>query len=669
MERPRVRNIGFLAHIDAGKTSVTEAVLLSSGSKRSAGSVDSGDTETDWMDLERERGITINAAATHCSWRDARIVILDTPGHVDFGAEVTRCLRVLDGVVVVVCAVAGVQAQTEAIWRACGRAGLPRLVFVNKMDRRGASLERVIADMRKKLGSVFLPLQAHSGGDDDAIVDLIGMKRIDAEGAATGRAEDSSGARRALLEALADLDDGVMADIVEGREPDEARLRSVVRSATLAGKAVPVLAGSAFRGPTVEALLDAVLDFLPAPEEARARIGSSPADGTPVPLKPLAEEPLSALVFKQEVFPDLGRLSYMRIFSGTIRPGSTVWNASVGRKERIVSLFRMRANRSESIPEASAGDIVAASGLKEAETGHSLCDQKRPVLHEAIGFASPVVSVALECRSRSDLQDLSAAIAELCRQDPSLKAEEEPDTGRIKLSGQGELHLEIAVSRLAREYGQRPRVGRPEVSFRATIGRPVRGEARFDREIDYKRHFAALSLALSPAERGEGIVERVALESVRPAYRPLVEAALRGARQALDSGVGLGYPAADVVVELTGMEADPGDSSVLAFEAAGSMAIRTALSDAKPIILEPWMRLDVGLPEEALGLVAQALTGRQGRIETIEDVPGGKVVSAYVAMRALFGLAGELRSHARGRIDLSHTFHSYQPALRDFRDR
>jgi elongation factor G len=668
-----VRNIGFLAHIDAGKTSVTEAVLLAAGAIRAAGSVDQGSTETDWMDIERERGITINAAATHCAWGGARISILDTPGHVDFGAEVTRSLRILDGAVALLCGVAGVQAQTEAIWRSCDRAGLPRLAFINKLDRRGASFERVLRDMGRKLGCRALAIQypLESEGvlqglyslDHERFIPLACVENPAASApplSLDAWAPHIASARSALLEALADLDEGIMADLIHDQEVSAPRLRAALRSACISGAAVPVLGGSAFSSASVEALLDAVLDYLPSPAEARPQAGFDPSDGRPLCFRPDPEEAFSALIFKQEVQPGSGVLSHLRIFSGRLRAGETVWNASAGAKERILSLYRMRANRPEALSGAQAGDIVAATGIKPAQTGHSLCRRERPIVYEAITFPEPVVSVALEPASGAEADALARAVAELCGQDPSLRAEEEAESGRLRLSGQGELHLEVAVQRLAREYGQRPRVGKPEVSLRETIAGPLRGRADFDREIDYKRHFASVEMALLPAVRGAGIILRDGTGNARPQHQAFVQAALRGGRQALDAGTRFGYSATDIVLELVSMRAEAGSSSVLAFEAAGSMAVRAALLDAKPIILEPWMRLEMGLPEEALGQVVQALAGRQGRIEMIEDVPGGKVVSAFVAMRALFGLAGELRAHARGRISLSQTFHRYE---------
>lgn len=668
-----IRNIGILAHIDAGKTSLTEAILYASGSIRAIGSVDKGNTETDWMELERERGITISAAATYCAWKDARIVILDTPGHVDFGSEVQRSLRAMDGAVIVLCGVAGIQAQTEAVLAGCESKSLSRIVFINKLDRRGASYARCLSDLARHVRCPVLSLQIPYIDEDRflGMFDLMSgafhpsplYKELGHRAAAVPAPETLPAyvqARTELIDGLADVDEGLLEYILGGGEPQEERLRAALRVACVSGKAILAFGGSALGPEMVTALMDGIVDYLPGPEESRPPLGTDPRDGSPTTRRPLPDEAFSALVFKQAVFPDLGRIVYLRIYSGRLRANSQVLNASLGRSEKLQSLFRLRANRAESVPEAVAGDIVAATGLKESQTGQSLCDPARPILYEPIEFSEPVMSVALEPKDRAQAALLSSAVRSLAEEDPSLRIEEEADSGRIKLSGIGELQIEIALSRLSREFGLRGvKQGKPEVAFKESVSSGGRAGETFDRYIDYKRQYARVELSISPGERGSGlsVTSKIAENSKKSTL--FAQAALRGARQALESFGRFGYPLADIAVNLESMDIDPRDSSELAFEAAASMAARNALMDAKPIILEPYMRLEVGLPEDALGEVVANIHGRQGRIELIEDAPDGKVVSAYLSMRTLFGLAGELRSATSGRLTLSQRFSHY----------
>jgi elongation factor G len=669
-----IRNIGILAHIDAGKTSLTEAILYASGAIRAIGSVDEGNTETDWMELERERGITISAAATYCAWKDSRIIILDTPGHVDFGSEVQRSLRAMDSAVIVLCGVAGIQAQTEAVLKACDDKSLSRIVFVNKLDRRGASYSRCLSDLARHAQVPVFSIQFPYTQEDKffGMYDLINgsfcpssLYRELGQAAASVPAPESLPefvqARIELLDDLADLEEDLMECILSGGEPKESDIRAALRAACISGKAVLALGGSALSTETVRALLDAIVDFLPSPAEAMPPLGFDTRDGSPVTRRPIAEEAFSALIFKQAGFQDIGRIVFLRIYSGRLKPGAHVLNASLGRTEKVQSLYRLRANRVEVVKEALAGDIVAATGLKDSQTGHSLCDPSHPILYEPIEFAEPVMSVALEPRDRAQSALLASAVHALSEEDPSLRVEEEPESGRIRLSGIGELQIEIALSRLSREFGLRGiKQGKPEVAFKESIASGSRAELVFDREIDYKRHFARVELALSPAERGSGVKISSKIEENSKKTALFTQAALRGARQALESFGRFGYPLADIAVTLESLGSDAKDSSELAFEAAASMAARNALMDAKPIILEPYMRLEVGLPEDALGEVVASIHGRQGRIELIEDAPDGKVVSAYLSMRTLFGLAGELRSDTGGRLTLSQRFSHYE---------
>ncbi len=670
-----LRNIGILAHIDAGKTSLTEALLFLSGSIRCVGSVDQGNTETDWMAIERERGITISAAATHCQWKGTRIVILDTPGHVDFNAEVRRSLRVMDGAVILLCGVAGVQAQTEPVLKACRQAALPMLFFVNKLDRRGASLGRVLADLRSQLDIPVIPLQCPLVLEDKflGMFDLMrpffhpascyehggpGSKFVDAPELYPPYID----LRAALWEAAAELDDSLMESFVAGRAPDAERLAAVLSRAASSGQVAVLLGGSAISPDTLPGLLDGILAYLPSPEDSRPPLGVDPRNGSPACRRLSSDESFSALAFKQTNVESLGRLVYLRVFSGRLKSGQRVWDASLGRFVKVLGLYRLRASRTEAVDEALAGDIVAASGLADVQTGHSLCDPGNPIIYEPIEFQEPVMSIVIEPRDSGQGAALAQAATNLVEEDPSLRLGEEAGSGRLRLSGIGELQIEVALDRLSREYGLKGlRIGKPEVNYRETISVAGKGEGLFDREVDYRRHFARVFLKAQPGERGSGISLVINNQEKGKKQGLFAQAALRGARGALESFGGFGYPLADVAVEILSLEIDAKDSSELAFEAAASMAARIALLDAKPIILEPYMRLEVGLPEDALGSVLERIKGRQGRIELIEDAPDGKVVSAYLSMRTLFGLAGELRSDASGRLTLSQRFSHYEP--------
>jgi elongation factor G len=673
------RNVGILAHIDAGKTTLTERILFSTGRIRKLGDVDEGTTETDWMDIERERGITITAAATYCPWRDCRINIIDTPGHVDFTAEVERSLRVLDGAVVVVCAVAGVQSQTETIWRQCDKRRVPRLVFVNKLDRKGAGFDRIVKDLASSFRPCPLPVQLPVGAEAGfrGIIDLLAMRAflwktedmdeaVESEPIPEALREDAERARAELVELLADLDGVILERFVSGARPDVAELKAALRRSTLAGLAYPVFCGSALRNRAVWLLLDGIVDYLPSPADLEPEAGEDPTTGEDDSRPADAEAPFSALAFKLMTDPFFGKLVFLRIYSGILRPGDVVLDSSSGVKERALKLFRMHANREEAIPEGRAGDIVAAAGLRSCLTGHSLCAVERPIVFESIGFAEPVASIMIEPRTRSDIERLREGLDSLLEEDPSLRSRLNEETGLITISGMGELHLDVTVERLTREFGARARVGKPEVSYRETIGRVAEGGASFDRVVNGRRQFGALRLRIEPLERGAGIeFENAADPRVSAPFAPAVE---RGLRSAMGIGVLAGYPVTDIRGTLIDIEFDERDSAEIAYEIAASLALRNTLSDAKPIILEPLMRLEIELPEEVLGDVVSCVTGRSGRIETIEDTQDGKVVSAFAPLRRLFGFSDELRSATKGRASLTLRFFRFEPAPKSLQD-
>jgi elongation factor G len=727
-----VRNIGILAHIDAGKTSLTERILYVSGRLRSAGDIDEGTTATDYLDVERERGITVKAAAAHLEWRPAatsgevlRINLIDTPGHVDFSSEVDRSLRALDGAVVLLCAVAGVQSRTETLYRACARRGAARLAFVNKMDRRGASFRRAFDDLKRILdpGAIAIQLPWGEGESFRGVIDLVEMKAYELcaarrdEGAAAladqGReadpyrpkalplppelAEAASEARSALVEALASLGgegpgpaagraaaDGFAADrgpstvlledYVAGRESAGPTVKAALRAATLAGKATPVLCGTAFADGAAALLLDAVADYLPAPEEAVMPEGRDPATGLPV--EPAPGDPFSALVFKTVADASLGRLSWIRLWSGSASSGDKVLDARSGRSYRIARIFKIQADKLDSVPRAEAGDIVALAFGGQAQvaggTGATLCDPRRPILYERISFDEPVVSLAVEPRTREDGERLRAGVAALVDDDPSIRARDDPLTGRVELSGMGELHLEIAVDRLQRERGARIKVGKPRVSYKEVLSGEGRAREDFDRDLGGERARAAVALRLGPGNPGAGI--SLSLDLPGKAAPVLVEALRRGVEAALSVGPAAGFPldGAEVLIDglsLPGGLSAPGKAAERAVEIAASLAAAKAAAAAGAVVVEPVMRLELTVPEDFLGAAAAAVSGRGGRIESVDEAPGGgRAIVGAAPLRRLFGFATELRSATEGRAEYLARFLRYEPVPRDFSD-
>ena len=655
-----IRNIGIVAHIDAGKTTTTERILFYTGRVHRLGEVDEGSATMDWMVQERERGITITSAATTCLWRDHRINIIDTPGHVDFTREVERSLRVLDGAVVLLSAVEGVQPQSETVWRQADRYRVPRIIFINKMDRTGADFARTVAMIRERLGANPVPVQLPIGAEDgfSGVVDLVRMRSIlylddlgtrsDETDIPAELREQAEGARERLLEAAADVDDAVAARYLEGEAIDEETLRAALRAGTLAGRLVPVLAGSSFRNKGVQPLLDAVIDYLPSPLDLPPVSGTDPKTGERVERPADPAGPFAALAFKIVSDPYVGKLTYFRVYAGTLRAGSYVFNANKGVKERVSRILQMHANHREDIPEVSAGNVVAAVGLRVTATGDSLCDEQAPVVLESMHFPDPVISVAVEPRTRADEEKLATSLARLADEDPTFRVRFDTETGQTIISGMGELHLEIIVDRLLREFNVGANVGRPQVAYKETIRRPAQAEGRYIRQTGGRGQYGHVVLALEPLERGAGVefVDEITGGAIPREYIKPVEA---GVREAAEAGVLAGFPVVDVRARLLDGSYHEVDSSEMAFKIAGSLAFKEAAVRAEPVLLEPMMRVEVVTPEAYTGDVIADLSARRGRIEGMEPEGGLRVIRAVVPLAEMFGYATALRSASQGR--------------------
>ena len=667
----RIRNIGIVAHIDAGKTTATERILFYTGRTRKMGEVDEGDASMDWMELEKERGITITAAATFCSWRGCQINIIDTPGHVDFTAEVERSLRVMDAAVGIFCAVAGVQPQSQTVWRQAERYRVPRLAFINKMDRVGARFPEVVEEIRRRLEAdaqaVQLPLGEAAGFV--GVVDLVRMKALlwdQDELGSRFREEEvpaealpaAREARARLLEHLAELDEAFLEEYLGGREPGAESVSRAIRRATLGAGLVPVLCGAAGRNRGIQPLLDAVVAWLPSPADLPGF--RAWRDGLEVVQPADAAGPLAALVFKTAEDPYAGRLAFLRVYSGTLRAGEQVYNASRGGRERVLRLLRIHADKSEAISEVRAGDIAAAAGLRRAVTGDSLCGEEEPVVLERMQFPEPVVSMAIEPRRQQEAGRLAEALARLAEEDPTFRVLQEAETGQTVIWGMGELHLEVVVQRLAREYNVRASVGRPQVAYRETITACAEAEGRFE-PTRGRRQFALVRLRFEPLPRGEGFAFENRSEGLPGQF---VEAVERGVAESRGNGVLAGYPLVDFRAILLAGAHDPVASGELSFRIAASMAYKLGLERAGPVILEPAMSVEVSSPEEYLGVLIADLLSRTGRVEEIEDRPGGKLLRALVPLRQLFGYTTRLRALGQGRAAHTMQLHSYQPVPR-----
>ena len=660
----RTRNIGIMAHIDAGKTTTTERILYYTGKTHKIGEVDEGSTEMDWMEQEKERGITITAAATTCYWNDHRINIIDTPGHVDFTVEVERSLRVLDGAIAVFDAVAGVEPQSETVWRQADKYRVPRLAFINKMDRTGADFDRSVAMIAERLGANPVCVQLPYGKEDrlKGVIDIIKMKAIVWEEETLGAAfheeeipatlrEAALRARERLLEAVAEQDEQLMHKYLEGEAVTPEEIQAALRRATLHLKAVPVLCGASFRNKGVQPLLDAVVDYLPSPLDLPPVEGKNPKTAQTEQRRADEREPFSALVFKIMADPYVGQLAYFRVYSGAMDSGSYIFNSTRGAKERIGRLLRMHANKREEIKRVAAGDIAAAVGLRNAKTGDTLCLESRPLVLEAIEFPEPVISVAIEPKTKEGQERLSLALAALANEDPTFRTITDEEMGQTIISGMGELHLEIIVDRLLREFKVEANVGKPQVAYRETVTAPVSAEGRFIRQTGGHGQYGHVKIQLEPMPGGGfEFVNKIVGGTIPKEYIPAVE---KGVKEAMEGGVLAGYPLVDARVILVDGSYHEVDSSEMAFKIAGSMAFKDGARRAKPILLEPLMRFDVIVPEEFMGPVIGDLNSRRGRVLEIEARPAAQVIRCEVPLAELFGYATDLRSATQGRASHS----------------
>ena len=666
-----VRNIAIIAHIDAGKTTITERILYYTGRTYKIGEVDEGTTVMDWMEEERRRGITITAAATTCYWQEYRINIIDTPGHVDFTAEVERSLRVLDGGVVVFDAVAGVEAQSETVWRQANRYGVSRICFINKMDRIGADFDRTLSMIKEQLHANPLPIQLPLGSEIafEGIIDLVENKawRFDANpdlppvevAIPESERERCNQFRQILIERLAETDDQILDAYLGGSSINPSELKQAIRRVTLAAKGVPIICGSALKNKGIQPLLDAVVNYLPSPVDMPPVRAIDTRAGGEITRPPRDDAPFSALAFKVVSDPFVGRLVYFRVYSGRVKVGVQVLNSTRGKRERIGRLLRMHANRREEITEADTGDIVATLGLKNTFTGDTLCHYSQPVLLEPIRFPEPVISVAVEPRTRVDQDKLGAALQRLTEEDPTFKVNYDREAGQTIISGMGELHLEYLVSRLLSEFGVGAKVGKPNVAYKETITVPVQVEGRFIRQTGGHGQYGHVSLRLEPMERGSGFQfdDRVRGGALPKQY---ILAAETGIKEAMENGIVAGYPVIDIRATIYDGTCHEVDSSEMAFKMAGSMALRDGVMKAKPILLEPIMKMEIVAPEQFLGDIMGDLNSRRGHIESIGIRDDMAVIRALVPLAEVFGYATGLRSLTQGRATHSLEFNRYQ---------
>ena len=672
----KVRNIGIMAHIDAGKTTTTERILFYTGINYKIGEVHDGGATMDWMEQEQERGITITSAATTCMWKGNLINIIDTPGHVDFTVEVERSLRVLDGAVCVFDGVAGVEPQSETVWRQADRYNVPRICFVNKLDRTGASFQRCVDMIGTRLNAIALVLQLPIGIESEflGVIDLIAMKALTWRGE-TQKGEDykveeipadmleeAKAARHAMIETLADADDAIMEKYLDGAELSEDELIAGIRRATLADKLTPVLTGSAFKNKGVQPMLDAVNRYLPSPLDINAIVGHKVGDAEVEDSRqPSESEPFSALAFKIMTDPHLGKLTFVRIYSGRLETGSSILNSTTGKKERIGKIYQMHANKREEKDSAGAGMIIAVMGLKDTTTGNTLCDPDKPIILESMDFPDPVISVAIEPKTKADQEKLGIAIQRLAEEDPTFHVQSDEETGQTIISGMGELHLEILVDRMRREFKVEANVGKPQVAYRETIRKTVaRHDYTHKKQSGGSGQFAKIQIALEPildaTEKHYEFVNKITGGRVPREYIPSVDA---GCQEAMQAGPLAGYPMVDVQVTLLDGAYHDVDSSELAFKIAGIAGFREAAKLAGPVILEPVMSVEVVTPEDFMGDVIGDLNSRRGQILSMDERSGARVVTATVPLSEMFGYVGDLRSRTQGRASYSMTFDSY----------
>ncbi len=672
VQKERIRNIGIMAHIDAGKTTTTERILYYTGVTHRMGEVHEGSATMDWMEQEKERGITITSAATTCFWKDHRINIIDTPGHVDFTIEVERSLRVLDGAVAVFCSVGGVEPQSETVWKQADKYGIPRIAFVNKMDRVGADLEGCLQMMVDRLKATPLLLQIPFGKEEEfqGVIDLISMKALLFDPDTFGtRFEvidipedyrlEAMRRRELLIERLSEHNDTILEKFVEGKEISTSEIQKAIRQATLTLQATPVLCGSAFKNKGIQPLLDAIVDYLPSPLDAPLVKGID-LEGVEKTFSANNGHPLSALAFKIMNDPFTGQLTFFRIYSGSIKSGDAVFNPTKGKKERIGRLLKMHANKREEIHEVSAGDIFAAVGLKYTTTGDTICSEKDPIILESMNFPEPVISVALEPKTKGDVDKLGSALYKLTLEDPSFRVKTDPESGQTIISGMGELHLEIIVDRLLREFHVEANVGRPQVAYRETITKAVKAEGRFVRQSGGRGQYGHVWLLLEPNPSGKGFefINKIVGGVIPKEYIPSIE---KGVTEAMEKGVLAGFPMVDVKVTLIDGSYHEVDSSEMAFKIAGSMGFKEGARMANPILLEPLMAIEIITPEEFVGQVVSDLNSRRGKTARIEYRKGTNVVAGEVPLANMFGYVTDLRSLTQGRATFTLQFSHYSP--------
>jgi elongation factor G len=671
----KTRNIGIMAHIDAGKTTTTERVLYYTGINYKLGEVHDGTATMDWMVQEQERGITITSAATTCFWNDYRINIIDTPGHVDFTAEVERSLRVLDGAIAVFDAVAGVEPQSETVWRQADKYRVPRIALINKMDRVGADFDRSLDMMRTRLKATPVAIQIPWGAEADfkGVIDLVRMKGIFYETESLGARfelvdipaeyrERAQEMRRRMVEAAAENDDALLEKYLSGEEIGEAELLRALRRATVANNLQPVLCGSAFKNKGIQPLLDAVVRFLPSPLEVPSIEGTDLKGERTMVRKPSDDEPFAALVFKIMSDPFVGQLSYIRVYSGHVEAGGSVFNANKRRRSRIGRLLKMHANKREEIREVRAGDIAAVVGLKDATTGDTICAQNAPIILEPISFPEPVIAVSIEPKTKADQDKLGVALAKLQQEDPTFKVQTDKDTGQTLISGMGELHLEILVDRLLREFSVGANVGRPQVAYKETISVEAEGEGRFVRQTGGRGQYGHCKIRIRPTDEHFVFHDKIT-RGVIP--KDFIKPVRLGIVEAMETGPLAGYPVSGVEVDLYDGSFHEVDSSEIAFKIAGSMAFQDACRQARPVLLEPVMAVEVVTPDDYTGDVISDLTSRRGRVQSMEARSGAQVIAGKVPLARMFGYATDLRSITQGRANYTMQFENYEPAPRD----
>ena len=672
----KTRNIGIMAHIDAGKTTTTERILFYTGRVHRIGEVHDGAATMDWMVQEQERGITITSAATTCLWKGHRINIIDTPGHVDFTVEVERSLRILDGAVAVFCSVAGVEPQSETVWRQADKYGVPRIAYINKMDRVGADFLKGVRMIRERLGANPVPIQLPVGAEDNfrGIVDLVKMKAyfyLDDLGARSEEVEIPEEMadlareyREKLVEAVADSDERIATKYLEGEQITAEELKAAIRTATLDVKLIPVVCGSSFKNKGVQPLLDAVLDYLPAPTDIPAVQGVHPETSMDEERHPNDEEPFSALAFKVMTDPYVGKLIFFRVYSGVLKAGSYIYNSTKEKKERIGRLLLMHANHREEATAVYAGDIVAAVGLRDTATGDTLCDENHPIILESMLFPEPVIDVAIEPKTKADEDKIGNALSRLAEEDPTFRIHTNPETGQTIISGMGELHLEIIVDRLLREFKVDAHVGKPQVAYKETISASTKAEGKFIRQSGGRGQYGHCWIELEPAEPGTGyeFINKIVGGVIPKEYISPVD---NGIREAMENGVLAGYPLIDIRATLYDGSYHEVDSSEMAFKIAGSLALKKAAEKAQPVLLEPVMKVEVSVPEEYMGDVIGDINARRGRIEGMETRSGIQVIKGYVPLAQMFGYATDLRSKTQGRGNYTMQFAQYEETPRN----